>query len=193
MRMSSKEVTNDSNNGSKNARPSWWHHESTYFGDLEKQPNIETRKTGNHVIRVGAYSRIVAKAMGNSSDFCDTLFLAAPLHDIGKIGVADHILLKPGKLTDEEWTHMRGHCEIGVAILSEPCKFMHLAAQCIPTLVANTMDVAAQNPIIEMAADIAASHHEKWDGSGYPNGIAGEAIPLAGRIVAIADVYDALS
>lgn len=159
---------------------------------LGKAAEYRDEETGNHVIRVGSYSRVVASAMGMSDSFCDTLFLAAPLHDIGKIGVSDTVLLKPGKLTDEEWDSMRRHCEIGVSILTDECKFMHVAAKYSSQRVVGTLSPVSNNPIIEMAAEIAASHHEKWNGSGYPAGISGDSIPLVGRIVAIADVYDAL-
>ena len=125
-----------------------------------------------------------------SEEFCDTLFLAAPLHDIGKIGIPDAILLKPGKLTDDEWITMRSHCEIGGSILRDRNKFTSIASKYGSALATVTDDV--QNPVINMAATIARSHHEKWDGSGYPNSLIGDQIPLVGRIVAIADVFDAL-
>lgn len=159
---------------------------------LGKAAEYRDEETGNHVIRVGSYSRVVANAMGMDDAFCDTMFLAAPLHDIGKIGVSDTVLLKPGKLNDEEWDAMRRHCEIGVSILTDACKFMHVAAKYAPQRVVGALSNMSSNPVIVMAAEIAASHHEKWDGSGYPARLSGEDIPLVGRIVAIADVYDAL-
>jgi putative two-component system response regulator len=150
--------------------------------------------TGNHVIRVGCYSRAVAAAMGMPRSFLEMLLLAAPLHDIGKIGIPDSVLLKPGPLTDEEWVIMQRHCEIGESILREQSKAM------IPlfdwySVEATSMRDTLENrdPVLEMAATIALSHHEKWDGSGYPHGVAGEAIPLESRIVAVADVFDALT
>lgn len=158
---------------------------------LGKAAEFRDEETGNHVIRVGSYSRAVARAMGLDEEFTDTLFMAAPLHDIGKIGIPDSILLKPGKLSDDEWGVMRQHCQIGVAILSDECKFMHVARRYSDTSLSESEDLVA-NPVMELAATIAASHHEKWNGLGYPNALKGSEIPLAGRIVAIADVYDAL-
>lgn len=151
-------------------------------------------ETGNHVIRVGSFSRAVAAAMGMPRSFLEMLLLAAPLHDIGKIGVPDSVLLKPGPLDDEEWAIMQRHCEMGHSILTEQSKSV------VPLLdwyavEPRSMKEAAENgdPVLEMAASIALTHHEKWDGSGYPQGLAGEAIPIESRIVAIADVFDALT
>jgi putative two-component system response regulator len=150
--------------------------------------------TGNHVIRVGCFSRVVAAAMGMPRSFLEMLLLAAPLHDIGKIGIPDSVLLKPGPLTDEEWIIMRQHCQIGERILREQSKavvplFDWYAVE--PSSMKDALD--NQDPVLDMAATIALTHHEKWDGSGYPQGLAGEAIPLESRIVAIADVFDALT
>ncbi|WP_248281325.1 HD domain-containing phosphohydrolase [Azoarcus sp. TTM-91] len=127
-------------------------------------------ETGLHVIRMSHYSRLLALACGWSEASADDLFHAAPMHDIGKIGVPDSILRKNGALTPEEWDVMRGHVDIGARIIGEH-----------------------DGGLLAMAAVIARSHHEKWDGSGYPQGLAGEAIPIEGRIVAIADVFDALT
>jgi putative two-component system response regulator len=150
--------------------------------------------TGNHVIRVGCYSRAVAAALGMPRPFLEMLLLAAPLHDIGKIGIPDSVLLKPGPLSDEEWVIMQRHCEIGESILREQSKMM------VPLLDWYSVELPAmrdtlenRDPVLEMAATIALSHHEKWDGGGYPRGLAGEAIPLESRIVAVADVFDALT
>ena len=116
------------------------------------------------------YSYHIAKAMGLPEHHA-TLFLhAAPMHDVGKIGIPDSILLKPGPLTPEEWTVMRMHCEIGSKIIG-------------------THDY----DVLREAAACALSHHEKWDGSGYPKGLSGNTIPLVGRVVAVADVFDALT
>ena len=151
-------------------------------------------ETGNHVIRVGCYSRAIAAEMRMPKSFLETLLLAAPLHDIGKIGIPDKVLLKPGPLDDEEWAVMQRHCEIGECILRERSKavvplFDWYAVEpgAIKTQLAN------RDPVLEMAATIALTHHEKWDGSGYLQKLAGEAIPLESRIVAVADVFDALT
>lgn len=155
---------------------------------LGKAAESRDEETGNHVIRVGAYSQVVARVMGFDEAFCNNLFLAAPLHDIGKIGISDSVLLKPGKLSDEQWREMRSHCTKGVAILTDQSKIVQWAAKS----GTYRLDQEYSNPVILMAAEIARSHHEHWDGGGYPNGLAGNDIPLAARIVAIADVYDAL-
>jgi putative two-component system response regulator len=150
--------------------------------------------TGNHVIRVGCYSRAVAAAMGMPRSFLEMLLLAAPLHDIGKIGIPDSVLLKPGPLSDEEWVIMQRHCEIGESILREQSKSMVPLFDWYsvePPLMKDTLE--NRDPVLEMAATIALSHHEKWDGGGYPHGLADEAIPLESRIVAVADVFDALT
>lgn len=140
-------------------------------------------ETGNHVIRTQHYVRAIATRLLEMGHYLDQIngqtielmFNAAPLHDIGKVGIPDAILQKPGKLTDDEWTIMKTHTTIGENILSAA----HLQSD-------------KANPIINMAHKIAGSHHERWDGTGYPRGLKGEDIPLAGRIMAIADVYDAL-
>jgi putative two-component system response regulator len=155
---------------------------------------LRDEDTGNHVIRVGCFSRAVAVAMGMPRPFLETLLLAAPLHDIGKIGVPDSVLLKPAPLTDEEWAIMQRHCEIGERILREESKavvplFDWYALE--PGSVKNTLD--NRDPLLDIAASVALTHHEKWDGGGYPRGLVGEAIPLESRIVAIADVFDALT
>ena len=127
-------------------------------------------ETGLHVIRMSHYSRILALAAGFSEAEADELLSAAPMHDVGKIGIPDAILQKPGRLDDEEWQVMRTHAQIGAEIIGEH-----------------------ESGLLQMARRIALTHHEKWDGSGYPNGLRGEEIPLEGRIVAIADVFDALT
>lgn len=126
--------------------------------------------TGMHLWRMAAYSRCLAAAVGWPADRCELMELAAPMHDIGKIGVPDSVLRKPDKLNDEEWAIMRSHCQIGYEILS-----------------------ASDAKVFELAAEIALRHHEKWDGSGYPNGLSGTDIPESARIVAVADVFDALT
>jgi putative two-component system response regulator len=148
--------------------------------------------TGHHVVRVGFYSRRIAEALKKSHGFQEALFLAAPLHDIGKIAIPDRVLLKPAPLNDAESALMRQHCYAGAKILQEDAllreAFFHGRAVDSQSAVP-----AFKNPILEIAAAIALTHHERWDGNGYPEGLAGEAIPLEARIVAIADVYDSLT
>jgi putative two-component system response regulator len=127
-------------------------------------------ETGLHVIRMSHYARLLAMAAGLDDDAVDNLFVAAPMHDIGKIGIPDRILQKPGRLTPDEWAVMQTHPTIGADIIGHN-----------------------ETGMLAVAHDVAISHHEKWDGSGYPKGLRGEDIPLAGRIVAVADVFDALT
>jgi response regulator RpfG family c-di-GMP phosphodiesterase len=128
------------------------------------------RETHEHITRVSHYSAIVAHRLGLSSAECELLLLASPLHDIGKIGIPDHVLLNPGKLSPAEFEVMKQHTVIGQRILGNNA-----------------------SPVLRAGAQIAISHHEKFDGSGYPYGVAGTDIPLYGRIVAVADVFDALT
>jgi len=147
-------------------------------------------ETGNHVVRVGCYCRVLAEAMGMEREVAETLFLSSPLHDIGKIGIPDSILLKKERLTAEEWDIMKQHTVIGAKILQQDSKLK----RAFLWWNGNGHDETSwgNNPILEMASSIALNHHERWDGKGYPRGLAGEDIPLTSRIVAIADVYDAL-
>lgn len=137
---------------------------------LGRASEYKDNETGLHVVRMSYYARALAEAAGYSAADADTLFLAAPMHDVGKIGIPDAILLKPGKLTSEEWAVMQSHCQIGADIIGSDT-----------------------SPIMAMARSIALYHHEKWDGSGYPQQLVGDAIPLEARIIAIADVFDALT
>ncbi|PXA98454.1 two-component system response regulator [Nostoc sp. 3335mG] len=125
--------------------------------------------TGEHVSRVAQICQLIGEGLGLPAERCRMIYLAAPLHDIGKIGIADAILSKPGKLTPEEMARMREHVNIGARILEN-----------------------GDSELIRTAEIIAQNHHEKWDGTGYPNRIAGDAIPIEARIVALADVFDAL-
>jgi len=145
--------------------------------------------TGRHVIRVGRYSALVAAALGMPTLFVEMIELAAQLHDVGKIGIPDSILHKPGPLTADEIAIMQRHAEHGGRIVapsieSEP-----------PHDVLRGLDpeTSAQSPVLRMASRIAMSHHEHWDGSGYPRRLSGTDIPLEARITAVADVFDALS
>lgn len=158
---------------------------------LGKAAEQRDNETGNHVIRVGCMSRAVAKGLGMDRSFTETLFVAAPLHDIGKIGIPDVILLKRGSLSQAEWHVMKQHCWIGAKILEED----YSSALLFRKLVSDPELAKAAdrgNPWLELAASIAMNHHERWDGTGYPQGLAGEDIPIEARIVAIADVFDAL-
>ena len=137
---------------------------------LAKAGEYRDEETGNHVIRMAKYSSLIAKELELADEYCVDIELAAPMHDIGKIGIPDEILLKPGKHTTEEFTIMKTHTTIGHEILKDsPSRYL------------------------QMGAVIALAHHEKWDGEGYPNNLNGEDIPLAARIVAVADAYDALT
>lgn len=131
---------------------------------------FKDNETGLHVIRMSHYARLLGLATGMSETEADDLLHAAPMHDVGKIGIPDRILKKPGPLDADEWEIMQTHASIGGDIIGHHPQGM-----------------------LKMAHEVAMTHHEKWDGSGYPHGLAGEAIPLVGRIVAIADVYDALT
>ncbi|MEO1617482.1 MAG: HD domain-containing phosphohydrolase [Planctomycetota bacterium] len=145
------------------------------------------QETGNHVIRVGRFAGIIARAIGCNESDSELIEQAAILHDAGKIGITDSILLKPGKLTADEYELMKRHCEFGERILkAQPSD----ASQ---RFVRNARVRLTRSPVLRMAAVIARTHHEHWDGSGYPDGLSGEDIPLVGRITAVADVFDALS
>ena len=138
---------------------------------LGQAAEFKDNETGNHILRMSKYSRLLAKARGLSEDEVDLIFLAAPMHDIGKIGIPDNVLLKPGKLDADEWAIMQTHVALGAELLSG----------------------SDEIPLMKIAQNIALTHHEKWDGSGYPNGLSGEDIPIEGRICALCDVFDALT
>lgn len=137
---------------------------------LGRAAEYRDNETGMHILRMSKVSALLGRAIGLSEEQCELLLHASPMHDIGKIGIPDQILLKPGKLDADEWRIMQGHARIGADILS-----------------------GDDSDMMAMASEIALTHHEKWNGSGYPNGFSGEQIPLVGRIVAVADVFDALT
>jgi HD-GYP domain-containing protein (c-di-GMP phosphodiesterase class II) len=137
---------------------------------LSVAAEFKDKDTAQHIQRVSRYSAALAREVGWSADQVELVLYASPMHDVGKIGIADSILLKPGRLTDEERQAMQQHTTIGSRILA-----------------------GSDSPVLQMSEVVARSHHEKWDGSGYPLGQAGAQIPLVGRIVAVADVFDALA
>ncbi|WP_374602476.1 two-component system response regulator [Niveibacterium sp.] len=139
------------------------------IGCLARAAEFRDNETGNHVMRMSQSARLIALAYGLGPATAELILMAAPMHDIGKIGIPDNILLKPGPLDPQEWATMKLHATIGAEIIG-----IH------------------DDDLLRAARSIALSHHEKWDGSGYPAGLAGEAIPIEGRVVAIADVFDAL-
>lgn len=136
---------------------------------LARAAEFRSNETAMHIRRMSLQCEILARALGLDEQRCEMIRIASPMHDIGKIATPDHILGKPGKLTPEEFATMRQHAEVGYRILS-----------------------GSNSKMLQLAATIALTHHEKWDGSGYPHGLAGDEIPLEGRITAIADVFDAL-
>lgn len=137
---------------------------------LGRAAEYKDNETGMHVIRMSRYSKLLAEQINAPDNWVDILYNAAPMHDVGKIGIPDKILLKPGKLNEEEWKEMQRHVQYGADIIGKH-----------------------SSELLQMAREIALFHHEKFDGSGYPHGTVGEDIPLSARIVAIADVFDALT
>ncbi|MEJ2048165.1 MAG: HD domain-containing protein, partial [Dehalococcoidia bacterium] len=136
---------------------------------LGRAAEFKDNETGNHVLRMSHYARLIGQKLGIGEKAEEILFNTAPMHDIGKLGIPDSILRKPGKLTPDEWELMKRHSTIGAEIIGKH-----------------------DDDLLGTARIIALTHHEKWDGSGYPQGLAGEDIPRVGRIVALADVLDAL-
>jgi putative two-component system response regulator len=137
---------------------------------LGRAAEFRDNETGNHVLRMSHYSRLIARTAGLGDTVAEMLFLAAPMHDIGKIGTPDYVLLKPGKLNAQEWDIMKQHVTMGAEIIGDH-----------------------PDDLLAMARTVALSHHEKWDGTGYPLGLKGKDIPTVGQVVAIADVFDALT
>ena len=141
-----------------------------FLSALGRASALKDNETGMHIMRMSHYARIIGEIMGLDEDQVRFLFQAAPMHDVGKIGIPDNILLKPDRLTNDEFTIIKQHPQFGVDIIEE-----------------------YDDELIVAARRIILAHHEKWDGTGYPNGLQGEQIPLFGRITAVADVYDALT
>jgi len=137
---------------------------------LSKAAEFRDPETGAHILRMAHYSELIARHLGWNDGRAEMMLQAAPMHDVGKLGTPDYILLKPSRLSPEEFEVMKRHAVIGWEILRD-----------------------SASPVLQMAAEIAISHHEKFDGNGYPRGLAGDAIPQSGRIVAVADVFDALT
>ncbi|WP_022850315.1 MASE1 domain-containing protein [Limisalsivibrio acetivorans] len=144
--------------------------EEETLGIIGKAAEYNDSETGRHITRVARYSKLIAQALGTSGKFQELIYNSAPLHDVGKIGISESLILKPAKLTPEEFEEVKKHCGIGHQLLK-----------------------SSDSKYLQAGAEIAYTHHEKYDGTGYPRGLHGEHIPLAGRIVAIADVFDALT
>jgi len=147
-----------------------WESRDETIQKLAKAAEFRDNETARHTIRVGEYCCILAREMGLAEDFCDRIRAAAPLHDVGKIGIPDQILLKPGRLTPEEFSVIKTHCEIGYRLLGDSI-----------------------SEVLNLGGIISLTHHEKFNGKGYPNCLIGKTIPLVGRIVAVCDVFDALT
>ena len=158
---------------------------------LARAAEFRDDDTGKHVVRVGSYCRIIAREAGLPDSFTEMIEVAAQLHDVGKIGIPDSILLKPGKLDHDEMDAMRRHTDIGGIVLNAMPDANRGDLQCHAEIGARILH-SSNSPLTRMASTIALTHHEKWDGSGYPLGLVGTQIPLEGRITAIADVFDAL-
>ncbi len=144
-------------------------HQETLFR-LARAAEHKDGETGAHMQRVGAFSAMIAEAMACPPEYCEILYKAAQMHDIGKIGIHESILRKSGPLTSDEWRLMREHPRIGASILA-----------------------GSEAPVLQLAAEVSMAHHEHFSGAGYPQGLVGELIPLSGRIVALADFFDTLS
>lgn len=144
------------------------HLETIYM--LGRAAEYKDEETGNHIKRVSEFSKAIAESLGMDEIFIETIYYASPLHDIGKIGIPDNILTKQTKLMPEEWKVMKNHTVLGYELLKD-----------------------SPSAIIQVASQVAYTHHERWDGKGYPKGLLGEEIPLSGRIVTLADFFDAVT
>lgn len=154
----------------EHARQATLHAHMETIHKLSAAAEFKDEDTASHIMRMSRYCAVIARGYGLDEERQDLILNSSPMHDIGKMGIPDAILLKPGKLTEDEWVVMRRHTVMGEAILR-----------------------GGSSKYLEAGAEIALSHHEKWDGTGYPNGLSGTAIPLFGRICAVADVFDALT
>ena len=159
---------------------------------LARAAEFRDDNTGRHVLRVGRYSGVIGRALGLAEDFVNLLELAAQLHDVGKIGIPDSVLLKAGSLTPEEFDIVQRHCGFGKRVFESASEQESMLLRQHSKLGAQMLNCTS-SPLIQIAARAALTHHERWDGTGYPIGLAGEDIPIEGRIVAVADVFDALS
>lgn len=159
---------------------------------LAKVGEIRDGHTGSHIVRVGNYARLIAESLGLPRLSVELLFLTAPLHDIGKVGIPDAILQKPGRLNPAERLVMQDHCAIGAQILLEDPTGMQSFLEWKGQSDVRRFVCGTDNPFLSMSASIAMTHHERWDGTGYPTGLAGDDIPLDGRIATVADVFDAI-
>ena len=158
---------------------------------LARAAEYRDNETGEHIIRVGKYCRVIAEELGFPEKYCREIELGAQLHDVGKIGIPDSILLNPGRLTSEEFDVMKAHCGVGLEIM-EPLSQQDGERVRSHASSGGFIMESVDSPMLQLAASIARTHHEKWDGTGYPGKLAGEAIPIEGRICCVADVFDAL-
>ncbi|MBU1140811.1 MAG: response regulator [Proteobacteria bacterium] len=157
---------------------------------LGKAAEFRDKGTGRHVIRVSCYTKILANCMGFSEEDADVMALGSALHDVGKIGISDSILLKPGKLSPEEWEEMKKHCLYGRDLLT-PLSVED--EEGFTSEVGGTLGgIISDSDLLQMSRVVAYSHHEHWDGSGYPQGLKGDEIPVVARIVTAVDIYDAI-
>jgi len=159
---------------------------------LAKVGEFRDNETGNHVLRVGRYAAVIARRLGMEGEFVARIQQAAALHDIGKVGIPDAILLKPGKLDEIERQRMQLHCGYGRSVCASASENADREFES-HTVAGRSIASEGTSPILRMAATITYTHHEKWDGTGYPESLRGEAIPIEGRITAVADVFDALT
>jgi putative two-component system response regulator len=159
---------------------------------LARAAEFRDDNTGRHVLRVGRYAGVIGRSLNLADEFVGLLELAAQLHDVGKIGIPDSVLLKAGSLTPEEFDVVQRHCGFGKRVFESASEQESMMLRQHSKLGAQMLNCTS-SPLIQIAARTALTHHERWDGTGYPLGLAGEDIPIEGRITAVADVFDALS